>query len=266
MCLKEIFAIGIAVGLSATVVNAQQDSAPPPSRIIKIRGDVWCPYNCAPESTERPGYMIEVFKKIFEARGYLVDYQLLNWSRSVKEAREGQWDAIVGAAKSDAPDFIYSKNALGVNETCFFTKVNETWTYKGKKTLDSRVLGAVQDYGYDDKDFSDYLKQNQKNEKRLQLVNGDDALTKNMDKLEYGRIDTLVDNDFVVIESLSKRTDGLKLRKAGCIKKEKLYIAFSPQKAESKNWAKILSDGVAQMRKDGSLSQILKKYELPEFK
>jgi len=29
---------------------------------ITIRADVWCPYNCEPDS-EKPGYMIEIVQK-----------------------------------------------------------------------------------------------------------------------------------------------------------------------------------------------------------
>ena len=41
---------------------------------ISIRGDMWCPVNCDPKA-ERPGYMIEIAREVFEPKGHKIDYQ-----------------------------------------------------------------------------------------------------------------------------------------------------------------------------------------------
>ena len=73
---------------------------------ITLRADIWDPYNGDPAS-DQPGFVIEVAKAVFEKAGYTVDYQVEGWSwdRSVEEAKKGNIDGIVGAAKSEAPDF-----------------------------------------------------------------------------------------------------------------------------------------------------------------
>jgi len=46
----------------------------------------------------------------------------------------------------------------------------------------------------------------------------------------------------------------------------KLYIAFSPKNPKSKEYAKLITDGIEQMRLSGELSQILAKYKLTDWR
>lgn len=58
---------------------------------IHLRADVWCPYNCEQGST-LPGYIIEAASLIFEKAGHKIDYQTLNWSRTIREVHQGVID------------------------------------------------------------------------------------------------------------------------------------------------------------------------------
>ena len=77
---------------------------------ISLRADAWCPYTCDPGAA-KPGFMIEIAKMALEPAGHKVDYKVLNWARAITETRKGKFTAIVGAAKDDAPDFIYPSEA-----------------------------------------------------------------------------------------------------------------------------------------------------------
>lgn len=44
-----------------------------------------------------------------------------------------------------------------------------------------------------------------------------------------------------------------------------MYIAFSPAISQSKEYARILSEGVDTLRKSGELKTILKKYGLDDW-
>lgn len=116
---------------------------------ITLRADEWCPYNCTPNSSQI-GYMIEIAKEIFESAGHQIDYQTLNWARAIEETRAGKFNGIVGAAKGDAPDFIFPTEALGVSVNAFVTGKDNSWTFTGIESLNGKTLGVIRNYSYGD--------------------------------------------------------------------------------------------------------------------
>ena len=73
---------------------------------LVIAGDIWCPVNCQP-GTERPGIFVELAREIFAESGIEVQYQALNWARTLQQVRRGQLNAAIGAGVEDAPDFLF---------------------------------------------------------------------------------------------------------------------------------------------------------------
>lgn len=78
---------------------------------LSIRADLWPPYNDEPKSN-KPGYMIVVLMEIFLRQGYQLDYQTLSWEDSLEAVRRGQFNAVVGASKDDAPTLSSPGNRL----------------------------------------------------------------------------------------------------------------------------------------------------------
>ena len=118
---------------------------------ITLRADIWDPYNGDPAS-DQPGFMIEVARKVFEKAGYTVDYQVdgWTWERSLEEAKKGSIDGIVGAAKSDAEDFVFPSEALCRQRMSFLVKKGNAWRFSGVDSLSSIRLGVISGYAYDD--------------------------------------------------------------------------------------------------------------------
>ncbi len=79
---------------------------------ITIRSDPWCPHTCDPK-TGKNGILIDIATEIFASHGHEVNYEILNWGRSIEETRRGKFNSIAGAYKNDAPDFIFPKNPQG---------------------------------------------------------------------------------------------------------------------------------------------------------
>ena len=253
MFLKSMF-IACSLGLASA---AMADT-------ITMRADVWCPFNCDPKDPN-PGFMIEVAKAALEGAGHKIDYQTLNWARAISETRLGNFDAIVGASKTDAPDFTFPEVALGRTKNCFFAKKDATWEYKGLASLANATVGVIKDYSYA-KAFDDYVKANAKDSKKVDVVSGDNPLELNLKKLQMGRITTFVEDDSVMKSyQFKKKSDDVK--NVGCIEDAdtSLYIAFGPKSAKGKEFAKLLSDKIAQMRKDGTLKTILEKYGISDW-
>ncbi len=234
---------------------------------VSLRADNWCPFNCDPKDAN-PGYMIEIATAALKEKGHDVDYQILNWPRAIAESRDGKWNGIVGAARGDAEDFVFPSASLGNSNSCFFTKADSKWKYEDLKSLDSIVVGVIKDYSYSEK-FDKYVADHIKDKKRIDMVAGDSPLDSNVKKLEAGRIGAFIEDENVVRNHY--RVKGLKfesLKVAGCVKQDDLYIAFSPHasvKAKSSEYAKLISDKVEAMRKDGSLKTLLQKYGLSDW-
>ena len=114
---------------------------------IYMYADDWCPYNCTPES-EKPGFVIEIGRAIFEEYGHSVVYRRVPWERAIVMARKGDIHAIVGADQIEAPDFIFPENEQGVMEYRFYTQKNNPWVYSGLSSLGSQQLGVINGYSY----------------------------------------------------------------------------------------------------------------------
>ena len=228
------------------------------AEVITIRADEWCPYNCEPGS-DNPGFMIEIAQYAFEKAGHQVDYKTLPWARAIIDSRSGTYNAIVGAFVGDAPDFIFPENELAINTNAFFIRKGDPWRFTGLESLKTIRLGVIRDYSYGD-DMDAYVEQNQ-NTKWVQVASGEDALVQNMRKLSGKRIDVLVEDSAVFYHELKQtKQESALFEEAGDLGREKVYIAFSPNHPRSEEYARILSDGVAELRASGKLQEILSKY------
>lgn len=228
--------------------------------IITLRADVWEPFVGTPGSSSQ-GYMIEIAQKVFTEAGHTVDFQEMPWNRAIGAAKAGQINAIVGAFKSDAPDFIFPDNELGISKTAFFVLNDGNWKYDGVSSLKDVKLGIISGYSYGD-EVDAYIKKGE----NVDVSFGDNALDVGIKKLIGKRIDTFAEDESVMLAYLKKTGQSDKLKSVGYLPSENVYIAFSPVNPKSKEYAKILSDGIAKLRASGELAKIMAKYGLKDWK
>lgn len=231
-------------------------------RVVTLRADEWCPFNCTPGDAS-PGYMIEIAVEALGAAGYRVDYATLNWVRSIQEARSGHIDAIVGATREEAPDFVFP-HPLGTTVDALAVRNDTKLDLSAPDPFDDFVVGAIRGYDYTGK-IGRYLASNERDGSRVQLTSGDDALATNLHKLVAGRVDIVVDNENRMRHVL--RELGLDQRVTVITDGDPvpLYIAFSPANADSAKIAATLDDGVAELRRSGRLATILDHYGLVDW-
>jgi polar amino acid transport system substrate-binding protein len=227
---------------------------------IIIKGDEWCPFNCQSNGKTK-GYMIDLAKIVFERKGHNIDYQVDSWSNSIKQVRDGKATALVAANLYDAPDFIFPENSIGISRDCFFTNKNDKWEYTTKNQLINRSIGVVESYAYS-RSINEFIKEHQNNVTKAQ---GDKALLSLMDKLDLKKINTIIENPIVFNYYQQEKYKEMHFVEAGCAETTELYIAFSPKNPRSKEFAKILSEGIEELRKDGTLIKIIEKYSLKEW-
>ncbi|BBO67821.1 hypothetical protein DSCA_17510 [Desulfosarcina alkanivorans] len=242
--MKKIIILATAVLLIA--MNAQCET-------ITIVADEFCPYNCEPSSSE-PGYMIEAAVEILGAAGHQVNYSLLDWDQAVEEAGAGKYNAVVGAAKEDAPGFIFPEEPMGGASNAFYTRKDDNWTYSGEASLKGKKIVGITSYTYDDKVDA------------LIASNGMyvDSLEQALEALLSGKADILPENQYVMSMFTMKNFISDAIRKAGDVDggESMVYVAFSPANPKSKEYADTLTRGLKKMKTDGTWGKLIEKYGL----
>ena len=256
---KTLSILGILLFLST---NAKAET-------IRMVADQWCPYNCG-VNDPRQGYIVDIARKIFAKYNIDIQYENVSWVRALEKTRLGEYDAAIGASITEGKGMIFPKEDMGLMRVHFFVKKGNTWRYNGIASLENKILGVITDYDYTD-DLNAYIAKNQNNLQKVQAVNGDDALKMNLRKLDAGRIDIMPEDAFVMQYRVMSDKLEDKFDDAGVanpqlsIPNDGIFIAFSPKNPRSKEWAKILSDGITQMRRSGELQKILSSYGLKDW-
>jgi polar amino acid transport system substrate-binding protein len=236
-------------------------STPVRADTIILAADEWCPYNCK-TNAQKPGYMIEIAKYAFEKKGHKVVYKILPWSRAIVMARSGKLNGIIGAARAEVPDFIFPKDIQGTANVAFFVKAGDSWRYNGPNSLKNIQLGIIEDYDYGQV-IDEYVKAHKD---YVDIIAAEEALELNIKKVLAGRIQATVET-VPVMEHYLNQTGRLGLlSEAGTLELVDIYIAFSPKLENSKEYARILSDSIEEMRKTGKLEAILSKYGVKDWK
>lgn len=239
-----------ALALSSTCARAET---------LIMEADVWCPVNCA-QDAERPGIFVELATQIFAEAGIQVDYRVTNWARAVQDVRSGKAHALVGAGVRDAPDFLFGKYAPGISRNCFYARAGGSWRYTGLESLAQVRLGVINGYSYGE-ELDDYIRRYQKEQERLQLAAGEQALALNVRKVELGRLDALLENTWIMAMYLDRHGNRGDLVEVGCrVPDVPIYIAFSPVLPSSARYRDIFDEGVLRYRQDGRLAALLQRY------
>ena len=233
------------------------------SATITLRTDTWCPYACDPKS-KKPGFMIEIAKEAFKKAGHIVQYENMNWPRAVADVKSGKYDGLVACSKADVPDFIFPNVPTGMTTTYIYTLKDSNWTYRNRDSLKNKKIGIINNYTYGDE--IDKLI-NEKNSS-LKSVSGEDPLLRLIQMTISKRLDGFIENPLVLDYTLNKikKDKGIfSIASMDFSINPQLFIAFSPTNPKSKEYAKILDDGVIELRKSGRLKEILSKYGLSDW-
>jgi len=229
--------------------------------VITFAADEYCPYNCTPES-EKPGYLIEIAQLIFQQHNHEVKYILANsFDESIQKTRSGEYDAILSVLKIDVSDFIFPLHPQIIVDNVFFVRKEFNWQYNGVESLKKIRLGHIVGYSYF-KELDEYIATKHSDSARVQDVSGPSAFLYNLKKLRYRQIDAIIEDRYVIDYYYQERHEVNPFKVAERLFSNELYIAFSPKGKHSKEYAKILSDGMIRLQKDGTLETILEKYGL----
>ncbi len=249
-----IFLRSLGLLLALLTGTAQADT-------VVIRADRWYPMNGDPNDPN-PGFMIEIARYSLEKAGHQVDYDLMPWARALQQAKNGLIDCVVGAYKSDAPNFLFPNISQGATNTAAFVKKGSTWRYSNLEALKLVNVGAVASYSYG-KEIDAFIAANPE---RVHLLSGERALEQNIRKVLSSRIDVVLESPAVLNAKLKEMHLTNHVEFAGSINKpENLYVACTPRKASSVEYVKLIGDGTRELRASGELKNILDKYDVQDW-
>lgn len=236
----------------------QSGIAPARAETLTLVADEWCPYNCKP-GDEKPGFLIEIARRVFEPAGFRVDYKIVPWARAIRDTRAGRYSAIVGAVRSEAPDFVYPEGTSVVAATQSYVKAGSPWRYAGEASLANVTLGVILDYAYGEATDA-YLARHRDDAARVQVSTGEDAREKNVAKLLQGRVSVLLEDAAVMRYFLDRTGRSEAVVPAGALESIEVFIAFGPAEEHAVEHARMLSAGMHRLRASGELAAILARY------
>lgn len=247
----------------ATLYGAGLGGEPARADVITLRADEWCPFNCVPGAM--PGYGVELAQEIFAKAGHKVEYSLSPWGRSLEDCLHGAIVAVIGAAPVDSPDLIFPQEPIGVWDTTFVVRKGDPWRYGGAASLAGVKLGGIIGYNYMDP-VGGYVEEHKGDRNRVDLVGSVKPLEQNLRKLGAGRIGATMDSRAVLDFKLSELGLADSVDYAGETESGPIYIAFSPVNPKAQEYARLLDDGLREMRASGRLAEILKRYRVRDWK
>jgi polar amino acid transport system substrate-binding protein len=224
--------------------------------------DQWCPYNCEPGS-DRPGLLVEMLAAAFEPEGYEVVYEVVPWARAIEETRHGRYTAILGAARLEAPDFVFHRIPAFTAVDAFYTLAQSEWVFTDLSSLTGVLLGVIRDYSYGHL-FAEYIRPNQDDPDRIFMATGEVPLPRIIGMLAVGRLDVIVEDRGVMNEQLRTMAHPPDLRVAGIAAREEIFVAFSPADSRSAELAAIFDRGLLAMAADGRLAALAARYGVDE--
>ena len=225
---------------------------------IELRADAWCPFNCEPGS-EQPGFMVEIAQEALALYGHKVNYETMNWARSLEYARNGRIDGVIGTDDGESPDFIFGTPIGTYREAAAFRPGEGSSLDDAEGLIGLRVGGIT---GYEYSDFvAEYVEENA-DTGLVQLLSGDTALEQNLRKLLAGRVDLVPDERSVLAYTLASMNIATEVEIVLAEQVEDLFIGFSPARESSTLYARQLSEGIAQLQASGRIAEIMSRYGL----
>lgn len=232
---------------------------------ITLAADEWAPYNIRP-GVQPEGYMIDVAREIFGKHGIKVEYHTTTWKRVLEGTKNGIYSAAVGATRDDAPYLLFPDESLAIYRLTYWARKDTTWRYTGEKSLEQISLGVIDWYNYG-LQLNRYINRHHDKPARVQVVSGNTALEMNLRKLQARRIEATVDNEDSIRYTARQLGILHELMIVGREQRtENCYIAFSPAIPKGKIYARMLSEGIRELRRNGRLQQILATYGLKDWK
>ena len=234
-----------------------------PAEIIKIASIDWPPQLI--QDQQQLGYIGDIVEHIFQDSPYTLVIKTYPWSRAIALVKSGEADALLAPAKVEAPDLLYPEQEVGLQRMCFVTKSGSKFQYTNTESLLGMRIGYAQDTSVS-QELNAYMV---KHKRQFHVIpyNGK-YLTRSLDKLALGRLDTFLFTYNSTIYELQKLGKSRYFRMAGCDYSAKIYLAFTPNPASISKiaaLAKYFDEKMIQLKNSDKLQAIMHRYGLQDW-
>lgn len=193
--------------------------------VIKFAAIDWCPQLCDKQTQQ--GYIIELVEQIYPDSEFQRVIEFFPWSRAIKVVRSGQYHALLSPAKYEAPDLLYPVHPAGFQQMCFFSLKENAWQYTGVSSLQGISIGMAADTSI--AVLNDYFAAHPAQFQLQPYL--DRYVEQNANKLLKRRIDTFIFTRNSTLLELSRLGLHSTITLAGCVERERVYVAFSAHAA-----------------------------------
>ncbi|MCJ8292802.1 MAG: transporter substrate-binding domain-containing protein [Colwellia sp.] len=255
----KVFLTVLSFGLMSSSL-AEETNRTIKKEVIHIDAIDWCPQICLDSS--RPGYVIELVKKIFENTQYQLSIHIYPWSRAIKNVTSGKADALLSPAKSEAPNLLYPKLPVGYQQMCFFTLKNSNWHYDGISSLKGLRIGIAADTSIEE--LNRYVEshpwqfQFQPYHERY--------LAQSIAKLEKDRMDSFLFTKNSTLFALRELRKLDEIKVVGCVSKAPIYMAFTPVASKQEKTSVMMSvfdSKLSAINETHYIKKLMASYHLP---
>ncbi|MCP4356037.1 MAG: transporter substrate-binding domain-containing protein [Proteobacteria bacterium] len=242
--MKKIF-ICFAIWLVCVAEGTAAD------KIIKIVDSPWLPYYG--QFLPNYGLVPEIVTAAYAQTGYTPKYNVMSWSRALKDLKNGKYDAVVTASYTEerAKIYLYSEFYMA-SPIVFFKRRESPITWNTLDDLKNYKIAVLKGYSYSpDFDASSLRK----------VVARSEVLS--FKKLYYKQADLVVMDQVVGHYILTNKLVGAE-RDAVPLQPplytDKLYLMFSKKIPNVKEKIKAFNKGLKVIKSNGTFSRILAKH------
>jgi polar amino acid transport system substrate-binding protein len=229
--------------------------------VVRLASDDWCPFVCTSGGKVNGGYLVELTAQAMGAMGYGVEPVLMPLNRAIRETSTGE---IEGVYAPPLDRRLRLSAPLAHSRACFYTRVEQNWTYQGLASLAGHTIGAIDDYGYDDGPMDAYILNHRDNRRAIDFSFGPTAGTTNLQKLLGGRFPILLEHEAVVAWLARTLMVEGQFRQAGCLKQSlPLTIGFALDDRRTPSWIRALADGLRSIDAAGTSRALRERYGIP---
>lgn len=245
-----------SIGLIATLIAGSLSAVAQP---VTIQADRWMPLNSAP--AEQPvGYAVELLVEVFATDATPVSYTLNPWAEAVSHVSAGSADAVIGAAKDEAPTLVFPSEPVAHVDYGLWAKTPSSFVYSPEALKTVRV-GVLRGYTY----WPELDALIAAHAPNLTVYGGDNALADAIEALHDGSIDLFPESAPVFAWAVREQA----LDPAQYVSKHShdggfIYVAFAntPRgQALATKW----DATIPALRANGTLSRILGRYDVSDW-
>jgi polar amino acid transport system substrate-binding protein len=227
---------------------------------IKLATTPWCPYTCNNEKQPH-GIVGQYLTELLAESNILLTIESYPWARAIELAKAGKVHGLLTAIPAEAPSLEFTTTETMSYQVCFFTRVNEAWTYQAPLTTNGKRLGVINQYGYGE-EVTNFTSQPQ-NKKSVMSISGQDSLPRLITMLQSQRLDILVEDVHVLTWQMKTLNLPLEsVRNAGCLKAHSFYIAFNSHHKINQQLIEYLNIALQEQHHMDRLHQLIQPFQI----